>query len=109
MTESDILKKEFVEKYKAVGEQKFYDFILTFGIDKLFKIQSGQLKGTSPEIELMEYYNKFLSFYRVGKGKECNECLELAKIFRRAAHKIYRVGLKKGMLEQNNTFLSLVA
>lgn len=105
MSENDTIRKEFVEKYKSVGEQKFYDFILTFGIDKLFKLHSGQLKGTSPEVELLDYYNKFLSFYRGGQG---DECLELAKIFRKVAHKIYRVGLKKGMVEKNNNFLSTV-
>jgi hypothetical protein len=106
MGENDTIRKEFVDKYKNVGEQKFYDFILTFGIDKLFKLHTGDFKGTSPELELLEYYNKFLSFYRSGKG---DECLELAKIFRKAAHKIYRVGLKKGMVEKNSKFLSLVA
>lgn len=106
MTESDTISKTFIEKYKSIGKEQFYNFILTFAVDKLFKLQMSSHKGTSPEIELLEYYNKFLSFYRSGKG---DECLELAKIFRKAAHKIYRVGLKKGMVKESNNFLALVA
>jgi len=104
MIETEI-KKEFIDKYKAVGDQKFYNFILAFGVDKLSKLSNGDYKGTSPEVEFLEYYEKFLALYRRGAG---DECLTLAKLFRRAAHKIYRVGLKKNLIERNNKFLNIV-
>lgn len=98
-------KKEFIDKYKVVGEQKFYNFILTFGIDKLSKLSNGDIKGISPEIEFIDYYDKFLMLYRRNNDKDC---LLLAKIFRKAAHKIYRVGLKKKLIDKNTKFLNVV-
>ena len=56
-------------------------------------------------MELMEYYDMFLKLYR-REGEAIY--LELAKQFRRAGHKIYRIILKKGLTERNNKFLNIV-
>lgn len=98
-------KHEFVDKYRAIGAQRFYNFVLTFGIEKLIRLKEEEQKGKSPEVEFLEYYERFLSFYRRGAGKEY---LEIAKLFRKAAHKIYRVALKQKIAEKNIKFLNIV-
>lgn len=98
--------KDFIEKYNAVGSHKFYRFLLTYAINKLIKIRDNEYKGSiSPEIEFLEYAEKFLQFYR-REGDE--DYLDIAKIFRKAAHKIYRIMLKKQMTKHNPRFLNMV-
>lgn len=99
------LKKEFVPKYKAVGEDKFYRFLLLYAINKLIYIEKGSFKGISPELEFLDYYDRFIILYR-REGEEIY--LDLGRIFRRTAHKIYRVMLKKKMTEKNPKFFNLV-
>jgi hypothetical protein len=101
----DGLKKEFVPKYQAVGESKFYRFLLLYALNKLIYIEKGSYKGISPETEFLDYYEQFIILYR-REGEEVY--LDLARVFRRAAHKIYRVMLKKKMAEKNPRFLNLV-
>lgn len=99
------MSDEFIDKYKSIGEQKFYNFLLTYAINKIILIKDKSYKGISPEIELLEYHDKFLILYRRG-GEEAN--LELCKLFRKAAHKIYRIMLKKNMINKNLKFISAV-
>jgi hypothetical protein len=101
----EALKKEFVPKYLSVGEPKFYRFLLFYALNKLITIEKGSYKGTSPELELLDYYDQFIILYR-REGEEIY--LDIARIFRRAAHKIYRVMLKKNMTTYNLKFLNLV-
>jgi len=101
----EALKKEFVPKYLAAGESKFYRFLLLYALNKLVYIEKGTYKGISPELELMGYYDQFIILYR-REGEEVY--LDLGRVFRRAAHKIYRVMLKKKMTEKNIKFLNLV-
>jgi len=102
---AESLKKEFVPKYLANGEQKFYHFLLAYAINKLVFIESGSYNGTSPEIELLDYYDQFIILYR-REGEEVY--LNLAKLFRKSAHRIYRIMLKKQMTLPNTKFLDLV-
>jgi hypothetical protein len=102
----DGLKKEFVPKYLAVGEQKFYNFLLTYALNKLISIEKGSYTGESPELEFLDYYERFMILYR-REGEDV--CLDLARVFRKAAHKIYRVLLKKNKTERNLKFLNLVS
>lgn len=99
------LKKEFVSKYLTEGESKFYRYLLFDAINKLIHIESGTYNGISPEMELIKYYEQFITLYR-REGEETY--LDLSRIFRKAAHKIYRVLLKKKLIEKNLTFLNLV-
>lgn len=101
--DTDVLKKEFLPKYIEKGESDFYKLLITYSLNKMSLKES---KGfLSPEIELLEYYNGFMALYR----REGNEdFLKIAKIFRRAAHKIYRVLLKNSLINKNNKFLNLV-
>lgn len=99
------LKQQFVPKYINGGKDKFYRFLLLCQIDKLMLINKGMYRGISPELEFLEYYDRFIILYR-REGEE--GYLDMARIFRRAAHKIYRVMLKKNMTVRNAKFLNVV-
>jgi DUF1680 family protein len=101
----EALKKEFVPKYLATGEPKFYRFLLLYALNKLIYIEKGSFKGKSPELEFLDIYDQFIILYR-REGEEVY--LDLARVFRRAGHKVYRVMRKKNMTERNLRFLNLV-
>lgn len=101
----EALKKEFVPKFLASGEPKFYRFLIFYALNKLISIEKGAYKGITPELEFMDYYDRFIILYR-REGKEVY--LDLGRIFRQAAHKIYRMMLKKKMADKNSRFLNLV-
>jgi hypothetical protein len=101
----EALKKNFVPKYLATGERKFYRFLILYALNKLIYIEKGSFKGKPPELEFLDYYDQFIILYR-REGEEVY--LELARVFRRVAHKVYRVMLKKNMTERNAKFLNLV-
>jgi hypothetical protein len=104
MNDQDI-KKEFINKYMTVGDKKFYNFLLAFALEKILQVKKKSYKGVHPHLEYLEYYEKFLVSYR----KEGDEVyLQIAKNFRRAAHKIYRSMLKQNMIDKDNKFLNLV-
>lgn len=102
---TDSLKKEFVSKYLAVGEQKFYRFLLVYALNKLVLVDKGAPIDPTPDLEFLDYYNRFIILYR-REGEEVY--LRLARLFRKAAHKIYRIMLKKEMTAPNAKFLNLV-
>lgn len=101
-------KKIFIEKFSSFGDEKFYKFLLNYAIVKIADInfKKKQLKSeNSPEKELLDYYNKFLYLYR----NEHNIIyLDIAKLFRRAANKIYRILLKNKSIKKSNNFFNLV-
>lgn len=101
----DSLKKEFVSKYLAVGEQKFYRFLLVYALNKLVLIEKEVSLDMTPDLEFLEYHNRFIILYR-REGEEVY--LQVARIFRKAAHRIYRIMLKKDMTAPNAKFLNLV-
>ena len=102
---AEALKKEFAPKYLAGGKLKFYRFFLIYALNKLVCIEKGTFKGMSPELEFMECYTQSLILYR-REGEEIY--LDLSRVFRKVAHKVYRVLLKKKMIEKNSKFLNLV-
>jgi hypothetical protein len=101
----DGLKKEFIPKYQKVGNEKFYNFLITYAINKLIAIDKEDYKGIYPDVEFLNYYEKFLILYR----RESEDIhLDIAKIFRKAAHKIHRIMIKKQITKTNNKFLRAV-
>ena len=95
-------KKIFLDKYAQSNKDQFYNFLVSYATQRLNK---GELQKPTPENELMTYYDKFLSLYR----KENNiQFLEIAKTFRRAAHKTYYIMLEIGLTEKSQKFLNLV-
>jgi hypothetical protein len=111
---AEVLKQEFIPKYLAVGEARFYRFLLTYALQKLVEMERQQSSSEKmekteiapPDLEFLAYYEKFLVLYRrEGEGIY----LEIAALFRKAAHRIYRVMLKKNMTPPNRKFLNLVS
>jgi hypothetical protein len=101
---AEALKKEYMPKYLD-GEHKLYRFLLLSALKKLVMIEKGDYKGNSPELELLDYHDQFIILYR-REGERVY--LGMASVLRKAAHKIYRVMLKKNMTPYNPKFLNLV-
>jgi hypothetical protein len=96
------IKELFLGKYEAVGADKFYNFLIEYAENRILDTNKN---GLSPELELMGYHDKFIALFR----KEHNPTfLELSRLFRRAAHKVYRIMLKNGSIEQSEKFLNTV-
>lgn len=102
---ADTLKKQFLPKYLSSGEERFYNFLLFYAVSKLSAIDKKEYKGIPPHLEFLEYYDQFIILYR-REGDEIY--LNIAKVFRKAAHKMYRIMLKKQFTPRNNKFLNLV-
>ena len=104
MSDQTHLKQTYVPQFLA-GEQRFYRSLLTYGMSKMVLMKSEKFRGVSPDIELLEYHDIFLFLYR----REGDDTfLEMSRVFRKAAHKLYRVQLKMGMVPRNSKFLNLV-
>lgn len=101
---AEVLKKEYIPKY-INGEQKFYRMLLFSALQKMLLIRKGEYKGVTPEIEYLGYYEQFIILYR-REGDA--SYLSMARLFRKAAHRIYRLMLKKKMTSYNSKFLNLV-
>lgn len=110
-----VLKKEFVPKYLAVGEDRFYRFLLEYANQKMEEIEKPKSKSkkkekeieiVSPNLEFLDYYERFLVLYR-REGDPLY--LDIAGLFRKAAHRVYRIMLKRGMTPPNGKFLHLVS
>jgi hypothetical protein len=105
MSDAEILKSQFVSKYKELGAYKFYRFLMVYSLNKLVLIEKDEYKGILPNLEFIEYHDKFIILYR-REGDETY--LEIAKLFRKIAHKVYRIMLKKNMTPPSKKFLTLV-
>jgi hypothetical protein len=101
----EVLKEKIVPKYIEAGGERFYRFLLMYGLKKLIDMEKGIHKGTSPELQFLDYHDQFIILYR-REGEEVY--LELSRVCRRLAHKIYRIMLKKKMTGINTKFLNLV-
>ncbi len=99
------MKKDILQKYLSEGEAKFYKSILMLAINKIVVIEREKYSGVFPHLELLEIYNQFVILYR-REGDE--KLINIARLFRRAAHKIYRLMLKRKMTNKNDKFLNLV-
>ena len=100
----EFLKKEFLDKYTALGPEKFYNALLFYSVKKLMAFEKDKSLPLI-NLELLEYYDQFIILYRRAGD---DNCLEVAKIFRKVAHKMYRLMLKKSLTPRNNKFLNLV-
>ena len=102
---TDVIKKIFLDKYKLSGQEKFYKFLLFYSVQKMILLEKREVSIVAPHLELLDYYNQSIIWYR-REGDEIY--LNMAKVFRRAAHKIYRVMLKKELTNKNDKFLNLI-
>lgn len=96
-----MLKNQFINKYRLVGPHKFFNFVLVQALNKLVLMEKGTYKGNTPDLEYLEYHDKMIVLYR-REGDE--NYLEIAKLFRKAAHRIYRIMLKKNLTPYNGKF-----
>lgn len=95
-------KQIFIDKYASFGTERFLSFILEYAHSRTNFIG---IKDKSPEMELLNYSFRFLSLYR----REGNAIfLDISKLFRKAAHIIYRNLLERGLIQRNKKFLNLV-
>lgn len=100
---SENTKKLFINKYTSIGEEKFYKFLINYALNRIVDLST--TTGYNPAVELLEYHDMFYKLYR----REGNKVhLDLSKQFRKAAHKIYRILLKKGLMGRNTKFLNVV-
>lgn len=107
MDDSKKFKSIFYDKYKKIGELQFYNYLLNYCLTKINSIEKLKYKGIYPHIEMMKYHDMAMKIFRKEKNNDSN-FIRLAKIFRKVAHKIYRVMLKKDLIETNYLFLTEV-
>lgn len=98
-------KKEFVPQYLSVGNDKFYRSILFVALQKLVLISNETYRGVFPHLEYLNYYEQFIILYR-REGDQVY--IDIAKMFRKAAHRIYRIMRKKNMATLDVRFLNSV-
>jgi hypothetical protein len=96
-------KQLFVQRFENVGPAEFYTFLTRYADTRIS--ENAVNKGTSPEVELLNYATQFIQIYR-RENKEIYR--EIAFCFRRAAHKAYRQMVKNKLIKRNNKFLNLV-
>ena len=100
------LKREYVPKYLANGDDKFYRSLLVLAINKLVLLNQGAYKkAPAPHLEYLDYCDWFLVLYR-REGDDTY--LKIARVLRKVAHKLYRVLLKKKLTPLSARFLNLV-
>lgn len=99
------IKEELVPMFAANGEHKFYNSIIFLGVKKMIAIEKGDYKGPLPNVEYLDYHDKFLILYR-REGEDIY--LDIAKMFRKAGNKLYRLMLKKEMIEKDLKFLNVI-
>lgn len=93
-----------VKEFLTNGESKLYNNLLSQSVKQIILLINEGRK-TYPDKTLLAMSNKFLNQYRASGD---DSYLKISKILRRAAHKIYRVLLKKKLVGKNNDFLNLV-
>ena len=99
------IKTNLVPEFLANGEEKFYRTIIFLALQKLVLISKDSYRGVPPHLEYLDYHDRFIILYR-REGDDVY--LRIAKMLRKAAHKIYRIMLKKNMTPPHPKFLNLV-
>jgi len=102
----EALKNELLNKYEKYGDLNLYEFLIVQSIERLDKIKKeSKISSSMPNIDLLLYHDQFMILYR----REGNQAyLNIAKIFRRAAHTVYRFMLKNNLTPKNIKFLNIV-
>jgi hypothetical protein len=93
---------DILEAYSSIGEQRFYRLLLSNGIKQLASMPS---ELPHPELQYLDMSDKLLILFRREKQPIY---LDLSRIFRRAAHKLYKVSKQIGLSATNKRFLQLV-
>jgi len=107
MDNSKKFKSFFYDKYNKMGDYNFYNYLVTYCNGKISLIEESKYSDIYPHIEMMKYHDMAIKLFRVENYKD-NILIKLAKIFRKVAHKVYRLMLKKQLIEKNYLFLTEV-
>jgi len=102
---ADFLKQEFLSKYLSMGPDKFYRSLLSYCIKKIVSAKQEKKEHLTINLELLDYHDQLIILYR--REGDINS-LEVAKLFRKAAHRIYRFLLKEKLTNKSDKFLNLV-
>ena len=95
-------KQEFYNTYNKLGPEKFYRSLLASAVESMAKSKETKI---APDLELLDFYEKFLI---VSRREDDAAYLDIAILCRKAAHKVYRVLLKKELTARNGKFLNIV-
>lgn len=101
----DNFKNTLVKIYIEKGEKAFYNKLLSDSVKKITFLLKDGTPNNFPDAELLSISEVFLYYYRM-EGEEVY--LEISKVCRKAAHKLYRVLLKRHLVKKNSNFLNLV-
>ena len=102
----DDMMLTLVKEYLTNGESKLYKNLLSQAVKEIVLLMDKNNNyKIYPEKRLLSMSDKFLAQYRINGD---DAYLIISKIFRRAAHKIYRLLLKKHLITKNDSFLNLV-
>lgn len=104
MVSNTILQK-FLDHFEQCGEIKFYKTILFEAVKQVIVLKTDKECIATPHLDLINLYDAFLSKYR-SDGKE--QYLIVARIFRKVAHKIYRIMIKDNLINNHPKFLNVV-
>lgn len=95
----DELKQKIIHHYLTIGPEQFYSWLIAYARDQI-EI------GASPHFDLLNRSKQFFQIYRSSKEEVYRE---LSFIFRRASNKIYRIMLKRQLINPNRRkFFNLV-
>jgi len=93
---------KLIDKYNELGEDKFYHFLLVFALK--YSVTHDK-DNTTADIYLLNMHDELIFMYRKSGTKNY---LDIAKIFRKAANKVYRIFIKKELVVKNTRFLNIV-
>jgi hypothetical protein len=101
----DNFKNALIKEYLENGERAFYKKLLSNSVKKIALLIKDKSGNSFPDMELLAISEMFLNYYRM-EGEEVY--LNISKVCRKAAHKLYRVLLKQHLVKKNKIFLNLV-
>lgn len=103
---NDDMRNEIVKIFLEQGEDKLYKNLLVQSVKRIIVfMENTDTNRVTPDKELIHLADKFVILYRT-EGEEVY--LQVSKVIRRAAHKIYRLLLKKHLIKKDEKFLNLV-
>lgn len=105
MDDFDKLKLVFFAKYQKMGPLGFYKYLLSNAAKQMVLIKNDEYKGILPHVELLNFYEKSLVLFRRDNNQHI---FEMAKTFRRAAHKIYRMMINCSLAKFDGRFITRI-
>ncbi len=105
LTMSNGAEQQILSQYRKIGNERFYRYLLVQATKKMLSLEKEEQVNMAPDLELLNFHDQFMIFYR---RTGYTDLLEIARLFRKAGHKIYRIMRKRGITPVNRKFLNLV-